>query len=107
MVLKGAFTVIASPDGTAMISPFANPALASAGTGDVLAGIIGGLLAQGLSPMDAATTGVYLHAAAASNLSHTLGDSGLMASDLLPEKRRYRYQIPHGISIDCPFLMYA
>ncbi|MCL0043974.1 NAD(P)H-hydrate dehydratase [Dehalococcoidia bacterium] len=88
VVLKGAFTIIASPDGTAIISPFANPALASAGTGDVLAGIIGGLLAQGLSPMDAGTTGVYLHAAAALNLSHTLGDSGLMASDLLPELPR-------------------
>ena len=55
------------------------------GTGDVLAGVIGGLLSQGLSPFDAATCGVYLHAAAAERISHDIGDSGLMASDLLPE----------------------
>ncbi|MFC1935334.1 NAD(P)H-hydrate dehydratase [Chloroflexota bacterium] len=85
VVLKGAFTVIASPEGIARISPFANPGLASAGTGDVLAGAIGGLLAQGLSPVDAATCGVYLHGAAAEELRHQLGDAGLMASDLLPE----------------------
>ena len=88
VVLKGAFTVIASPEGEARISPFANPGLASAGTGDVLAGAIGGLLAQGLSPIDAATCGVYLHGAAAEELRLELGDAGLMASDLLPELPR-------------------
>ncbi len=85
VVLKGAFTIIASPEGLTRISPFANPGLASAGTGDVLAGIIGGLLSQGLSPWDAATCGVYLHAAAAEELRQQLGDAGLIASDLLPE----------------------
>ncbi len=85
VVLKGAFTVVASPQGAARISPFANPGLASAGTGDVLAGVIGGLLAQGLSPLDAATCGVYLHGAAGEELRHQLGDAGLLASDLLPE----------------------
>ena len=85
VVLKGAFTVVASPDGVTRLSPFANPALASAGTGDVLAGVIGGLLAQGLSPLDAATCGVYLHAAAAEELRSELGEAGLVASDLLPE----------------------
>jgi hydroxyethylthiazole kinase-like uncharacterized protein yjeF len=85
VVLKGAFTVVASPQGVARISPFANPGLASAGTGDVLAGVIGGLLAQGLSPMDAATCGVYIHGAAGEELRHQLGDAGLLASDLLPE----------------------
>ncbi len=85
VVLKGAFTVVASPDGVARISPFANPGLASAGTGDVLAGVIGGLLGQGLSPIDAATGGVYLHGAAAEELRQQMGEAGLMASDLLPE----------------------
>ncbi len=85
VVLKGAFTVVVSPQGSARISPFANPGLASAGTGDVLAGVIGGLLAQGLSPLDAATCGVYLHGAAGEHLRHELGDAGLLASDLLPE----------------------
>ena len=85
VVLKGAFSVVASPDGETRVSPFANPVLASAGTGDVLAGVIGGLMSQGLSPFDAATCGVYLHAAAAERISQDIGDSGLMASDLLPE----------------------
>ena len=61
VVLKGAYTVVASPDGRAAISPFANPALASAGTGDVLAGAVVGLLAQGLESYAAACCGVYLH----------------------------------------------
>ena len=91
VVLKGAFTVVASPEGTTRLSPYANPALASAGTGDVLAGAIGGLLAQGLSPLDAATCGVYLHAAAAEELRADFGEAGLVASDLLPEiPRRMR-----------------
>ena len=88
VVLKGAFSVVASPDGETRVSPFANPVLASAGTGDVLAGVIGGLMSQGLSPFDAATCGVYLHAAAAERISQDIGDSGLMASDLLPEVPR-------------------
>ncbi len=85
VLLKGAFSVVASPDGETRVSPFANPVLASAGTGDVLAGVIGGLMSQGLSPFNAATCGVYLHAAAAERISQDIGDSGLMASDLLPE----------------------
>lgn len=84
VVLKGAYTVIASPDGRARVSPFANPALASAGTGDTLAGAIVGLLAQGLEPFDAASCGVYVHAAAAERVLSELGDSGLLASDLHP-----------------------
>ena len=83
VTLKGAFTIVASPLGMTRLSPFANPALASAGTGDVLAGAIGGLLAQGLSPMDAASCGVYLHAAAAAELRKEVGDAGVVASDLL------------------------
>jgi hydroxyethylthiazole kinase-like uncharacterized protein yjeF len=90
VVLKGAYTIIASPDGLTRVSPFANPGLSSGGTGDVLAGVIGGLMAQGLSPFDAATCGVYLHAAAAEELRRDMGDSGLMASDLLPEIPRRR-----------------
>jgi NAD(P)H-hydrate epimerase len=61
------------------------PALASGGTGDVLAGIIGGLIAQGSDTYSAAVTGVYIHAAAGRRISQRLGDSGLLASDLLPE----------------------
>ena len=84
LVLKGAFTVIASPGGEVRLSPFANPALASAGTGDVLSGAIAGLLAQGLSPFDAASLGVYLHGLAGELASEGLGEAGVVASDLLP-----------------------
>jgi hydroxyethylthiazole kinase-like uncharacterized protein yjeF len=84
VVLKGAFTVIASADGKYRISPYANPGLASGGTGDVLAGAIAGLVAQGLNPYDAASMGVYLHGAAGEKVKSELGDAGMIASDLLP-----------------------
>jgi len=84
IVLKGAYTVIAAPDGQSRVSPVANPGLASAGTGDVLAGAIAGLLAQGLSPFDAATCGVFLHSEAGEMVKARLGDAGMIASDLLP-----------------------
>ena len=84
IVLKGAYTVIAATDGRCRISPFANPGLASAGTGDVLAGVIAGLAAQGLSPFDAASLGVYLHGRAGEMVKEKLGDTGMTASDLLP-----------------------
>ena len=83
VVLKGAFTVVAAPDGRMAVSPFANPGLASGGTGDVLAGAIVGLLAQGLAPFDAALAGVYLHGLAAEFVRSDLGDAGMVASDLL------------------------
>jgi NAD(P)H-hydrate epimerase len=83
-VLKGAFTVIASPDGLARINQLANPGLASAGTGDVLAGVIAGLKAQGMHAFDAAACGVYLHGQAGETVKEKIGDTGMLASDLLP-----------------------
>ena len=82
VVLKGAKTVIAAPDGAVAVAPFENPALASGGTGDVLAGTIGALLAQGLEPFAAARLGVYLHGLAGETVRERLGDAGLLASDL-------------------------
>jgi NAD(P)H-hydrate epimerase len=82
VVLKGARTVVAAPDGAVAVAPFENPALASGGTGDVLAGAIGSLLAQGLPPFDAARVGVYLHGLAGEAVRERLGDAGLLASDL-------------------------
>jgi hydroxyethylthiazole kinase-like uncharacterized protein yjeF len=82
VVLKGARTIIAAPDGSASIAPFENPALASGGTGDVLAGAIGSLLAQGLDPYAAARLGVYLHGLAGDAVRERFGDAGLLASDL-------------------------
>ena len=85
VVLKGARTVVAHPDGRSSEDPHEVPALATGGTGDVLSGIIGGLLAQGSPPYEAAVSGVYIHAAAGRRISQRLGESGLLASDLLLE----------------------
>ncbi|UCD08311.1 MAG: NAD(P)H-hydrate dehydratase [Dehalococcoidales bacterium] len=85
LVLKGAYSVIALPSKSSVINPVANPGLASAGTGDVLAGVISGFLAQGIPPADAASCGVYVHAEAGEIVKEKLGDTGMIASDLLPE----------------------
>jgi NAD(P)H-hydrate epimerase len=85
IVLKGARTVVAHPDGRTSEDPHEVPALATGGTGDVLSGIIGGLISQGSEPFAAAVTGVYIHAAAGRRIAERLGDSGLLAGDLLPE----------------------
>jgi NAD(P)H-hydrate epimerase len=82
VVLKGARTVIAAPDGEVAMAPFENPALASGGTGDVLAGAIGSLLAQGLAPFGAARLGVYLHGLAGDAARERFGDAGVLAGDL-------------------------
>ncbi len=88
VVLKGAYTAIAEPagrqpEGLVRIAPFANPALASGGTGDVLTGIIAGLLAQGLDTFTAASCGVYRHGQAAAQLTDADPKAALLASDLL------------------------
>ena len=85
VVLKGAPTVVAAPDGLVTVLPFANPALATAGTGDVLAGAIVGLLAQGVAPQAAARLGVWLHGTAGERVRAQVGVAGAAASDLLPQ----------------------
>ena len=84
LVLKGAYTIIATPGGGVRIGPEANPGLASAGTGDVLGGVIAGLVAQGLTLSDAAGCGVYIHGQAGDMVREKLGNAGMVASDLLP-----------------------
>lgn len=88
VVLKGATTVIAAPDGRSFVHAGGNAALATAGTGDVLAGVIAGLLAQGVGLVDAAVLGVYLHGAAGALVRDEVGDMGALASDLLPRLPR-------------------
>jgi len=83
VVLKGARTVVAVPDGTAYVNPTANASLGTAGSGDVLSGIIGALLAQGLDSGNAACAGVFLHGAAAEEATRMLGSGNLIATDLL------------------------
>ncbi|MBH0182350.1 MAG: NAD(P)H-hydrate dehydratase, partial [Nitrospira sp.] len=85
IVLKGARTVVARPDGTAAICPTGNPGMATAGTGDVLTGMIVGLLAQGLSPWDAACTATYLHGCAGDLAAAEKGQAGLIAGDLIEQ----------------------
>jgi NAD(P)H-hydrate epimerase len=84
VVLKGAFTVIASPDGRMTIIPVASPALAHAGTGDVLAGLIVGFRAQGLDAYEAAIAGAFIHAEAGLIAAEDLGaTASVLASDVL------------------------
>jgi NAD(P)H-hydrate repair Nnr-like enzyme with NAD(P)H-hydrate dehydratase domain len=80
IVLKGAGTVMAAPDGRTAINPTGSPALATAGTGDVLAGMLGALLAQGFEAWQSVTAAVWLHGAA----TRGAGDIGLVAGDLAP-----------------------
>ena len=91
LVLKGANTIIANPQGQIAICSTGNPGMASAGMGDVLTGMITGLLAQGLSPWDAARTGVYVHGLAGDLAATTMGEPGLIASDLISA-------IPHALT---------
>ncbi len=84
VVLKGAYTVVAAPDGRTAVQPFATSALARAGTGDVLAGAIAGLLAQGLAPFDAAVAAAYLHGQAGELAAQALGTTAsVLASDVV------------------------
>ncbi len=84
VVLKGAFTVVASPDGRVTAIPVASPALARAGMGDVLAGILVGLRAQGLDAYDAAVAGAWIHAQAGLYAADDLGTTAsVMATDVL------------------------
>jgi hydroxyethylthiazole kinase-like uncharacterized protein yjeF len=93
-VLKGAGTVIAEKDGQYWINSTGNPALATGGTGDVLAGIIASLIAQGLMPVYAAKLGVYVHGAAADALVELgVGPVGLTASEVLIEVRNVLNQL--------------
>jgi len=83
VILKGACTVIAHPDGRVFINPTGNAGMASGGMGDVLTGIIAGLITQGHSPEDACRAGVYLHGAAADSLVETIGPYGYLASEVM------------------------
>lgn len=91
VLLKGAYTVVAAPDGRCTVLPFANPALSTAGSGDVLAGVIVSLLGQGPSPYQAAVLGGYLHGAAGHLAGEEVGEAGLLSAEIadwIPAVRR-------------------
>lgn len=98
LVLKGACTIVTQPQGSTRINWRGNPLLATAGTGDVLAGMIAGLLAQGMRPFDAASAAVYLHTIAAELVAQEmhLGQTGLLASDLLVQIPRAMADSKHA-----------
>jgi NAD(P)H-hydrate epimerase len=83
VVLKGAATVVADPDGRVMINPTGNSGMAAGGMGDVLTGVIAGLIAQGAGPFEAAICGVFLHGSAADDLAKNVGPRGYLASDVM------------------------
>ena len=94
-LLKGARTLVAAPDGRMAFNRQGTPALGTAGSGDVLTGVIAALLAQNLSAYDAARAGAYLHAQAGEIAAQTLGNAGVLASDVrdrLPLARRQLYE---------------
>ncbi|MEY4704466.1 MAG: Bifunctional NAD(P)H-hydrate repair enzyme Nnr [Nitrospirota bacterium] len=90
VVLKGARTVIARPDGLVAICPTGNPGMATAGTGDVLTGMIVGLLAQGVPAWEAACAAAYFHGSAGDLAAQQIGQAGMLASDLIA-------QIPYAL----------
>jgi NAD(P)H-hydrate epimerase len=82
LVLKGAPAVVALADGRALVNPTGNPGMATAGAGDVLTGLIAGLMAQGLRGEEAACAGVYLHGAAGDRARARRGEWGMKAGDI-------------------------
>ena len=99
VLLKGEASLTATPDGRVVVNPTGTPLLATAGSGDVLSGVIAALVAGGLAPEDAAAAAAWLHGAAGERLARTLGDAGLLAhevADAIPRVRRGLRDRRHG-----------
>jgi NAD(P)H-hydrate epimerase len=96
LVLKGARTLIAQPDGRLYVNPTGNPALSSGGAGDVLTGLIAGFLARGWSITEAAVAGVYLHGMAADYLAEDMGQVGVLAGELLDFLPELMFSLSRG-----------
>ncbi|MEA2183582.1 MAG: ADP-dependent NAD(P)H-hydrate dehydratase / NAD(P)H-hydrate epimerase, partial [Solirubrobacteraceae bacterium] len=90
VVLKGDDTIVAAPDGTAAVNGLSAPALATAGTGDVLSGVIGAFLAKGVDPFAAACAGVRRHVAAGRVAADEVGADGVIAGDVIAALPRAR-----------------
>lgn len=99
LLLKGARTLVAAPDGRVRINSSGNDGLASGGSGDVLTGLIGSLLAQGLDPFDAAALAAWLHGRAAELVALGQGTAGMAASDLLCQLPVARRELLEGVCL--------
>ena len=96
LIVKGLPSIVAAPDGRVFINGTGNALLATAGTGDVLAGLCTGFLAQGLSPLDAALCALHIGGAAADRHAASVNPRAMMASDLtphLPDLFRTRFYV--------------
>ena len=98
VVLKGAPTVIATPDGRTFVNPSGNPGMATGGSGDVLTGVIASLIGQGVSPEDSAVLGVYWHGLSADIAADRLSERALLARDIIETLPRAGRLIGDGIS---------
>ena len=96
VLLKGAYTLIADPDGMIYINPTGNRALGTGGSGDVLTGIIAGLLAQGMGALEAAVTGAFMHGLAGDRLAERNGCDGILAGDLARELPLVQHDLRSG-----------
>lgn len=99
VVLKGAATLVATPEGRLWVNKTGNPGMSTAGTGDVLTGVIGALMAQGLKPEEAAVAGVYLHGMAGDLAAQDIGEVGLVASDLLERLPQALRRVKQGVPL--------
>jgi len=100
VILKGSFSVIADPDGNVFINPTGNASMAKAGAGDVLSGVVGGLLAQGLTPLNAAVAGAYIHGRAGELASNSLGMAGVLAGDISDFIADALLSVEHALGTD-------
>jgi NAD(P)H-hydrate epimerase len=98
VLLKGANTLIAEPGGVIWINPTGNRALGTGGSGDVLTGIIAGLLAQGMGAQEAAVTGAYIHGLAGDRLAEEMGQDGVLATDIVKEVPKVQRDLRNGVS---------
>lgn len=104
IVIKGAFSKIIMPDGTVLVNPTGNPGMATAGSGDVLSGIISAFLAQGYEPKEAAVLGVFIHGLAGDKAANCLGQYSLIASDIiqyLPEAFKILENGANNLAFPC------
>lgn len=100
VALKGARTVVATPEGEAFIVPTGNPGMATGGMGDVLTGAVASLIGQGLQPAQAAYAGAYLHGLAADLIADARGMAGMLASELADHLPQALRRVQHGSQVD-------